>query len=264
MARDGSGRGRWPACSRMPLRCNCSTSLMRTGRGPSRRGSAFTCSRMWCDSNWMSRNAAAEVAPMGFGFHPAFAACAATTFRTGFDGVWSIDADSLPTSLAPANAVLPELPAAVHALRSELVDHCFTGWSRELVIDHAGDGGDTIVTLAASRGLEFLQLYTPPGKKWFCAEPMSQMPDAINRRVATGLRHLQPGESLQASMTIAVAGNSRSRRDAVWPRAPASRDRPRAAARSTDAPSCARNRLPASDASRHPRARRQGSGSPAC
>jgi aldose 1-epimerase len=150
-------------------------------------------------------NTAAETAPMGSGFHPAFAACPATILRTRFDGVWLIDADSLPTSLAPASTVLQELPAAAHALRSALVDHCFTGWSRELVIDRAGDAGDMRVMLTASKGLEFLQLYTPPGKNWFCAEPMSQMPDAINRReAASGLRVLQPGESLQASMTIAV------------------------------------------------------------
>lgn len=151
-------------------------------------------------------NAAGEPAPMGLGFHPAFAACAATMLRTQLAGVWLIDADSLPASLEPADALLPELPGAVPVRRDALVDHCFTGWSRTLGIDNAGSEGDLAVTMTASPGMEFLQLYIPPGKRWFCAEPMSQMPDAIRRFGAqeTGLRFLAPGESLRAWMTIAV------------------------------------------------------------
>jgi aldose 1-epimerase len=153
-------------------------------------------------------NDAAEPAPMGVGFHPAFAASAATRLRTQLEAVWLTDADGLPVSLAPADAVLPELPGAVPVLRNALVDHCFTGWSRELHIENAGAGGEiAAVELRASPGMDFLQLYTPPGKFWFCAEPMSQMPDAVNRHGGpreTGLRLLAPGESLLVWMTIAV------------------------------------------------------------
>jgi aldose 1-epimerase len=151
-------------------------------------------------------NDALEPAPMGVGFHPAFAACAATALHTQLGGVWLIDADSLPVSLAPADEVLPGLPAAVPALRETLVDHCFTQWSRLLRIEHAGTAGDMTVRLTASPALHFLQLYMPPGRSWFCAEPMSQMPDALNRpQVADhGLQLLAPGDTLQAWMQIAV------------------------------------------------------------
>ncbi|MEO8313533.1 MAG: aldose 1-epimerase [Pseudomonadota bacterium] len=151
-------------------------------------------------------NTAPETAPMGLGFHPAFAACGATRLRTQVAGVWLIDADSLPLSLAPAGAVLPELPGTVPVLRRALVDHCFTEWSRELHIDNAGTHGNLSVTMIASPGMDFLQLYMPPGRAWFCAEPMSQMPDAIHRTGTeeTGLRILAPGESMQAWMTLAV------------------------------------------------------------
>jgi aldose 1-epimerase len=156
-------------------------------------------------------NRAGEAAPMGVGFHPAFAACAATTFSTQLEGVWKTDADSLPVGLVPASEVLPDLPAAVHALREQLVDHCFMGWSRDLRIDHAGHAGELNLVLSASPELDFLQLYMPPGKRWFCAEPMSQMPDAINRHAAagtgapgTGLRLLAPGESFSVWMEVLV------------------------------------------------------------
>jgi aldose 1-epimerase len=101
--------------------------------------------------------------------------------------------------------VLAELPGAVPVSRTTLVDHCFTGWSRRLDIDNAGTGGDLAITVTASPGMQFLQLYMPPGRNWFCAEPMSQMPDAIRRPgVESGLRFLAPGESMQAWMAITV------------------------------------------------------------
>ena len=145
-------------------------------------------------------------APMGVGFHPAFAACATTRLRTQVESVWLTEAD-LPQALAPARAVLPELPGEVAALRSTLVDHCFTRWSRELQIENAGADGDLTLQLSASTEMDFLQLYMPPGKRWFCAEPMTQMPDAIHRHsggLPSGLRLLAPGESLQVWMQIAV------------------------------------------------------------
>jgi len=147
-----------------------------------------------------------EPAPMGLGFHPAFATGVDTVLRTQLESVWEIDADSLPVAQVRADVVLPELPGAVRAQRKLLVDHCFTGWSRELQIE-AGTVGSRVVELQASPALHFLQLYMPPGKNWFCAEPMTQMPDAIHHPEAAnhgGLRFLQPGETLQVWMQIAV------------------------------------------------------------
>ena len=151
-------------------------------------------------------NQADVPAPMGLGFHPAFATGAGTTLRTQFEGVWQIDADSLPAKHAAADAVLPELPGVVAVQRDVLVDHCFTGWSRELQLE-AGTAGARVIELRASPALHFLQLYMPPGKSWICVEPMTQMPDAIHHPEAAdhgGLQFLQPGETQQVWMQIAV------------------------------------------------------------
>lgn len=152
-------------------------------------------------------NTSAEIAPMGVGFHPAFAACAATILRTKLEGVWLTDADSLPVTLAPAATVLAT-EEGTPVLRDTLVDHCFTGWPGELNIHHVGYRGEIArIQMRASLAMRFLQLYMPPDRGWFCAEPMSQMPDAIHHdaaKVDTGLRLLAPGESLQVWMTLAV------------------------------------------------------------
>ncbi len=153
-------------------------------------------------------NDAADPAPVGLGFHPAFAAHATTRFRTSVNEVWAIDADSLPVARRPAAEVLTELPGDVSVRRSALVDHCFSGWSRQLRIERAGrDGRIAAIELTASPLLDHLQLYLPPGRDWFCAEPMSQMPDAVHRPGEPGhggWRRVQPGAMLTAWMRIAV------------------------------------------------------------
>jgi aldose 1-epimerase len=158
-------------------------------------------------------NTAAVHAPMGVGFHPAFAASPATTMQAGVEGVWLTDDASLPQSwlrVGDFDASMSDVCQGGPVLRPILVDHCFTGWSRTLHITQAGYGGAIpTVIVTASDAMTFLQLYMPPGKDWFCAEPMTQMPDAINRNAdqhATGLRILAPGKSLRVWMTIAVPG----------------------------------------------------------
>lgn len=152
-------------------------------------------------------NHAAMTAPMGVGFHPAFAAHATTMLHAPLQSVWQIDADSLPVTLRPAREVLPELPA-VPVRRDTLIDHCFPEWAGTLRIERAGYAGDIpVVEMTAAPQLSFLQLYMPPGRDYFCAEPMSQMPDAIHHAQdghRCGLQFLQPGETLQVWMEIAV------------------------------------------------------------
>jgi aldose 1-epimerase len=154
------------------------------------------------------RNLAATSQPVGLGFHPAFAAHERTRLQMQVGGVWQIDADSLPTSQVPAQQVLPELPGDVPVLRNALVDHCFTGWSRKLRIRHAGSAGDIdAVEVTASQDMTYLQVYMPPGRPWFCAEPMSQMPDAVHHAggvINTGLKELAPGVEWRVWMQIEI------------------------------------------------------------
>jgi aldose 1-epimerase len=64
--------------------------------------------------------------------------------------------------------------------------------------------------MTAQSPLDYLVIFTPPGRRFFCAEPVSHVTDAVNLAAAghpdTGLRILQPGETLTSAITLTPAG----------------------------------------------------------
>lgn len=86
---------------------------------------------------------------------------------------------------------MPELP----------LDNCFTGWDGNLTVMRR----KVRVSLTASKELGLLHVYAPPGADFFCAEPVSHMPDAINRPGEPGqMQVLRPGETFEASIGYLV------------------------------------------------------------
>ena len=55
-------------------------------------------------------------------------------------------------------------------------------------------------------------VYTPPGRGYFCVEPVTHMTDAINRMdvAGHGLRVLAPGETLQVLVIFRIETGSAS------------------------------------------------------
>ena len=68
-----------------------------------------------------------------------------------------------------------------------------------------GIGGG--VTITADAAFRHLQVYTPRQHDFFCVEPVSHVPDAINRPdlpPGQGMHVLQPGATLSGIITIAL------------------------------------------------------------
>ncbi len=129
--------------------------------------------------------------PVSLGFHPYFAA--AETLRFAASGVWLADDEMLPAKHALADA-LGDWSAGGALVRADLVDHCYTGWRGRAVIARAD--GDVVLTAEGARALH---VYVPPRKDFFCAEPVTAMPDAVNRGEAATLA---PGERMAIGMRI--------------------------------------------------------------
>jgi aldose 1-epimerase len=139
-----------------------------------------------------SRHTAA--APMGIGAHPWFprAADAAVTFQA--DGVWRTR-DALPITHEP----IPEAWDFTRGRRvdQDPLDNCFTGWAGIVRIPG--------MLIEADPVFRNLQVYTPAGRNFFCIEPVSHVPDAINRPdlpATQAMTVLSPGQTLTGVMTF--------------------------------------------------------------
>jgi aldose 1-epimerase len=147
-------------------------------------------------------NREAVAAPMGIGAHPYFPRAAGASIAFQADGVWH-NREGLPTTHGPIPAEWNHADGRL-ADRAPL-DHCFTGWH----------GAARVPDLRIEAGPVFrnLQVFTPAGADFFCVEPVSHVPDAINHLElpeAQAMSVLEPGQTLSGSMTFTAADDARS------------------------------------------------------
>jgi aldose 1-epimerase len=145
-------------------------------------------------------NCGTQVMPASVGFHPFFVRGPGTTLTANVAGVWLSDETCIPTSQSPAATFLDLAPGASLA-DAGFVDHCHFGWSRRASIFQPERRG--FVELTASPELHHLHIFNPLDAPVFCVEPMSAMPNALNRGPAD-VRVIAPGASMSVWMELAV------------------------------------------------------------
>jgi aldose 1-epimerase len=133
--------------------------------------------------------------PMGIGLHPYFPRDAGATIVFQADGVWR-NHDSLPETHEPIPAAWDH--AEGRKVDEEPLDNCFTGWQGAAQIPG--------MRITADKVFPHLQVFTPPGANFFCVEPVSHVPDAINRPdlpETQAMRVLDAGQTLRGSVMFA-------------------------------------------------------------
>lgn len=147
-------------------------------------------------------NLADEDMPAGLGFHPYFNRDADTLLQVRLGRPWMISDDCLPVTLG-AVGELGDWSQPAPPQSATLIDHCFEIDEAALRISQVG--APTIIATAGP-AIHWLHLYMPPGEPYFCAEPVSHMPDAINRMsvAGNGMRILPPSEAMACNMTIGI------------------------------------------------------------
>jgi aldose 1-epimerase len=141
--------------------------------------------------------------PAGLGWHPYFPRAAGTRLTAEVRAVWLTDRETMPTELvSPPAGVDPSRGIDVDTTR---LDNCFAGWSRRAVVEWPERGARLVMTAEPPR--DYQVVFSPRGRRFFCAEPVSHVTDAFNLAEAgqpdTGRRVLAPGETLAASITLA-------------------------------------------------------------
>jgi len=151
-------------------------------------------------------NTGHRVMPVGMGHHPYFVRHSNTTLTAGVGHAWISDEEVMPLNLA----MHPDTEALKHgiAIDRHVFDHPFTAWDHVADI-HWPDERRTL-RMTATQPLDFLVIYSPPGKDWFCAEPVSNTSDAFNLNATydptqVGGQPLEPGQTLTSVMTFDVA-----------------------------------------------------------
>jgi aldose 1-epimerase len=140
-------------------------------------------------------NIDARTQPVGLGWHPYFPKRSRSRMHVECTGRWESD----------AGTHLPTRRVATHGIDGEVrpmnFDHCFEGWRG------AARVRDEAMALSITSSLNYLVVYTPPGRDMFCIEPVSHVSDAIHMAepAAHGLKSVGAAETLDAWMKIEVA-----------------------------------------------------------
>ena len=139
-------------------------------------------------------NIDAREMPLGMGWHPYFPRRAHSRVHLELTHRWEADAGKLPTHRVAQNA----LDADVAVLD---LDNCFDGWSGPARIR------DEKLSLRLTSSLTHAVVYAPPGRDFFCVEPVSHVNNAVRSDdpLGQGLIALGSGETAQAWMQLDVA-----------------------------------------------------------
>ena len=149
--------------------------------------------------------------PAGLGWHPYLRRSPRLRLRTQVSGVWLTDEECLPTRHAD-ETYFGDWSRGGRLLGDTAIDHCYSGWSGEAEVEWP----EQMLCLRLSAGdpLRWLHLYAPPGRDFFCLEPVSHMPDALNRTepaAVTGIKMLAPGEHMTGAIRLSVVPLAHSR-----------------------------------------------------
>jgi aldose 1-epimerase len=149
------------------------------------------------------RNTDARPWPAGLGLHPYVARTPEARLMFEADTVWVPGADGLPAARVAVAGVYEF--AGDEQLGAMEIDACYAGWGGSASVALPEDG--LTLVLEAGPPLDHLQLYTPAGRDFMGLEPVTNMPDAINRMedvADQGLVVLAPGEMLTAVARMGV------------------------------------------------------------
>jgi aldose 1-epimerase len=138
-------------------------------------------------------NRHATAAPAGIGVHPFFPKSDDPWLRFKASGAWVNGADALPIRHGPPQ--LEWLHDEPRRVRDSRLDNCFTGWDGRAEIL----AGPASLRIEASPAFRHLQVFTPSWTDFFCIEPVSHMPNAINLADAPteqAMDILEPGDTL--------------------------------------------------------------------
>ena len=149
-------------------------------------------------------NLSEEEMPAGLGWHPYFPRGDAE-LSANVSSIWVADHGEIPdrqAALGKGTDIRTARP--VNALH---LDNAFV--ARPANADIVWPSSGLHVSIRSTPEFGHLVVYIPEGMDFFCVEPVSHAPDAINsphEQEVTGLQRLAPGDILEACIHLKVGG----------------------------------------------------------
>lgn len=138
--------------------------------------------------------------PAGFGWHPYFNRAGATLI-VPTTHLWSVDADTGENMPSPIK-ITDDLSRA-RIVKDLTLDTTYSLESGSIEINWPTHG----VSIKSDPIFGHATIFVPPGEDYFCAEPITHAPNAINSDLSddvTGLHWLKPGETLAGKIKLTV------------------------------------------------------------
>lgn len=134
--------------------------------------------------------------PAGLGWHPYFHRTPGAALGFEADRVWLADDRNIPVRTESPQGEYRFTPE--RALGETAIDNCYGGWRGTASLHVPG----ARVRIEVDPAFDHLVVYTPPGRDYFCTEPATHAPNAVNR--PDGMRVLAAGEVLAGEVGIRV------------------------------------------------------------
>jgi len=150
------------------------------------------------------RNLSDRPMPVGLGQHPYFPRGKGCRIEASLPHVLWPAEDLVADEIRPVPAEWGFAPD--HRVGSVALDHGFSGWNGGA--DLIWDDQPGRLRVSASADGRFLQIYAPDGQDFFCVEPMTSMPDAVNWQGGaeeSGLCLLAPGATMSLETLFSIA-----------------------------------------------------------
>lgn len=140
--------------------------------------------------------------PAGLGWHPYFSREDATLMAS-VRSFWPVDETMLPVGPVPLSS--ENDLTANPKVKSLRLDNPFTCAERRATIHWPAR--NRTVMMQWTTPLDFLVVYTPTAKDFFCVEPVSHIPNSVNSALSnhkTGHAVLASGDTLSAKITLQI------------------------------------------------------------
>lgn len=146
--------------------------------------------------------------PFGIGFHPWFDRTPTATLTLQARQAFSMDSRDMPLAPVPLKSVFGtrDNSTGIHAMvieRQTPFDTPVSGWSGHALI--TWPERQTALTLAGEGALKLVHIFSPKEPAVFCVEPVSHMPDVVNRRHLAefgDMTWLEPSASMEGLMRL--------------------------------------------------------------